>query len=37
MLNSEIMATPVVHESIDSIRPYFPKGGWYDLLTGLEI
>ncbi len=37
MINSELLANPVLTESTSQIYPYFPKGSWYDFVTGLEI
>jgi alpha-glucosidase/lysosomal alpha-glucosidase len=37
MIGEELLVTPNVQESSDLINPYFPPGGWNDLLTGFRI
>lgn len=36
MVGQEIMATPVLYENIDLIKPYFP-GNWNELITGQKV
>ncbi|KAL4490926.1 hypothetical protein ABPG72_008662 [Tetrahymena utriculariae] len=36
MMGSELLFTPVLQKNIDSIKPLFPQGKWFDLLTGME-
>ena len=32
MINDYLMATPGLYESIYMLEPYFPGGGWNDLI-----
>ena len=37
MLGKEILVTPITDEKVTTIKPYFPKAGWHEIITGLKI
>jgi len=37
MIGDNLLAVPGLYESENILEPYFPSGGWNDLLTGFKI
>lgn len=37
MIGDYLLAVPGLYESVYILDPYFPSGGWNDLLTGFKI
>ena len=37
MIGESLMVCPILYDNTDIAEPYFPKGGWNDIITGYKI